>query len=684
MMGWRMKRKLTILLACVLSLIFGVMTPAWAIEGTSYTQTVSADQSMYIPTMDAYLPAGTYLEYAGMNNPEDMFLRDRELYIADSGNHRILVYALDSGKLTSFGEADLKKPTGVAVDGSGTVYVADYGAEQVVVFSADRQVIKCLTRPTEPYYGNSPYKPRKVGLDSYGNLFCISEGTYEGVIQFDRNGNFNGFFGANKTKGLNLIEWFQKTFYTEEQKSRMTFRTPPNIVSLDVAGSDMVFTVTQNDPHNAVKKLNMAGVNIFQADEFAGSADFADVAVMESGGFYAAASNGRIFEYDGDGTPLLSFGGGAKTSDRNGLTAVVSAIEVDDDGNIYVLDKERATLQVWFPTEYGRLLHRAEDSFRAGQYEESLAAWEEILRMNPMAYMSHLGYGRALFQLGRYEEAAKHFELTEHRFNYSDCFWEMRSAWMRAHMEQLLILIAVFAAACFALSALNRKFGWSERLRENHLAVCKKVPLVKNLTSDIGYFLKHPIDGVYYIKTGERGSVAGASILYAAALAVYLVCQGLTSFVFGGGYSWYSDPAAIVLIAVVPAGLFLTGSYLISSINDGEGNFRTVYIAFAYSLSAYIICWPVLTALTHVFTLTEIFICKLLSVLILGYTAVMLFISIKEGHVYNLRKTVANILLTLFFMVVAILAAIILFILWRELFSFLSKVFEEVGYRVFS
>ena len=51
---------------------------------------------------------------------------------------------------------------------------------------------------------------------------------------------------------------------------------------------------------------------------------------------------------------------------------------------------------------------------------------------------------------------------------------------------------------------------------------------------------------------------------------------------------------------------------------------------------------------------------------------------------YNLRKTVANILLTLFFMVVAILAAIILYILWRELLSYLSQVFEEVRYRVFS
>ena len=207
---------------------------------------------------------------------------------------------------------------------------------------------------------------------------------------------------------------------------------------------------------------------------------------------------------------------------------------------------------------------------------------------------------------------------------------------------------------------------------------------MKALTADIAYFLRHPIDGVYYIKTGVRGSVTAASILYVVALAVYMICRGLTSFVFGGGYSSRSNPVAILLIAVVPSALFVVGSYLISSINDGKGTFRQVYTVFAYCLSLFIICWPLLTLLSHALTLTEIFIYQLLPFLILGYTAVLIFIGIKEAHIYNLKKTLANILLTLFFAIVAILAVIILFILWRELVSFAGELFEEVRYRVFS
>lgn len=676
--------RVAFLLACAVCLTLVSAVPGYAMEGTAYTFTMSADQSKLLPTMDAYLPAGTYLGGIGLNSPEDMFLDGRTLYIADTGNRRIVVCSLNTGRIETFGEEELKKPTGISVDGNGNIYVADYGAEQVVVFAPDYTVSRCLTRPAEVYYGTSPYKPQKVDLDSYGNLFVISEGTYEGILQFDKNGTFNGFFGANKTKGLSAVEWFQKIFYTDEQKAKMTFRTPPNIVALDVSDSDMVFSVTQNDAKRAIKKLNMAGVNIYADNSIWGLDDYADVAVLPGGTFYVVSVSGWIDEFNEEGEFLLEFGGEAKKTDRNGLTAVVSAIEADEAGNLYILDKERGVIQIWYPTEYARLLHKAEADFTEGSYEESLAGWKEILRMNPNAYMSNLGYAKALFQLGRYEEAAEHFAEIEYAPGYSDCFWETRSAWMRSHMEGILIGVILFAALCFALNLLDKRYGWKEAIRERYEICCRKHRLLQELTGDVSYFLRHPIDGVYYLKTGRRGSVPAATILYVTAIAVYMVCRGLTSFVFGGGYSYDNDPVAILLIIIVPSVLFLIGSYLISAIHDGEGSFRAVYVCFAYSLSAFILCWPALTLLSHAFTLTELFIYRLLAFLILGYTGVLIFISIKEAHVYNLRKTVANILLTLFFMVVAILAAIVLYILWRELLSFLSEVFEEVRYRVFS
>jgi hypothetical protein len=62
----------------------------------------------------------------------------------------------------------------------------------------------------------------------------------------------------------------------------------------------------------------------------------------------------------------------------------------------------------------------------------------------------------------------------------------------------------------------------------------------------------------------------------------------------------------------------------------------------------------------------------------------MVFLAVKETHAYTPKKTVANLLLTLAFMAIAVLAAIILYILWKELVSFVLQILEEVKYRVFS
>ena len=658
--------------------------PVLAIESTAYTFTLSVDGSRFIRTQDAYMPAGTYLKEAALSSPEDLYYKDGVLYIADSGNHRIVVYHLSTGELRFVGAEKLKNPTGVVVAADGTMYVADYEASEVVAFSQSGEVKQRIGRPEAVYYGKSPYKPVKVDVDSFGNIFVISEGTHEGILQFSQQGVFSGFFGANKTKNLSLVEVFQKLVYTEEQKSKLFFRTPPNIVNLNVSKENLVYSVTQNDANNAIRKLNMAGVNIFQQGELLGSDIYEDVAVAEDGFFYGVTTDGTIAEFNEDGKMLYAFGGRAATTDRSGLTAVVSSIEVDENHNLYVLDKERGVLQLWYPTEYATLLHKAETAFRVGDYEASLDMWAYVLRMNPTAFISHEGYARNLFQMGKYEEAAEHYTTIHMAKEYSDCFWELRSQWMRSNMQTILLIMAGLVALAFIDSFLQKKYGYRNGLKESWRALKRRAPLVKQLVSDTVYFIRHPLDGVYYLKTGQRGSMAAATVLYLMAYLVYMLCRAFTSFVFGGGFGVWNDPLSVTLIVAIPMVLFVIGSYLISSINDGEGSLKQAYIVMGYALSAYIMFWPILTLLSNGLTITEIFTYKLLTAVILGYTALLFFIGIKEIHMYSIKKTISNILLTLAFMVIAVMAAIILYILWRGLVGFVLELFEEVRYRVFS
>ena len=581
----------------------------------------------------------------------------------------------------------LDTPTGIDVDKEGNIYVADFGLKQILLFNPQGEISRIIDRPTTPLYGNGAFSPRKVGVDGFGNFYAVSEGTYEGILQFNSNGDFNGFFGANKAKSkLTVKEWIQENFFTEAQKAQLALRTPPTIVNFDVVDSDLLYTVTQLEERNSIKMLNMAGNNILnRQSKLYDEAFYVDMAVTKNGSFFAVTDTGSIEEFDKEGYVMLLFGGRASSSDRNGLTTVVSAIEVDENYNIFILDKERALVQAYYPTDYANLVHSANDLYATGHYSESLPLWRQLIQLNSRAFMGHNGYAKTLFQLGDYKQAANHFKLTYDQNGYSDCFWELRTMWFRKNLTTLVAVGLAITVAILVASLFNKKYQFTLPLKKTFSGLNAKSSIFKNLTTDLSYMLKHPVDCLYDIKVGKRGSVLSASILYATAFVIRIVCSALTSFQFNTiEITKWMNPFTLALSITIPIVLYVVGNYMIASINDGEGSFKNVYIGCAYSFAPYIIFTPFITLLTHALTLTENFLVVFPTFLVLGYTVVLFFLTAKELHNYTFGGTVKNVLLTIFFIVLSILALFIMYALLNEVFSFLGQILEEVKYRVFS
>ncbi|MGL4372283.1 MAG: SMP-30/gluconolactonase/LRE family protein, partial [Turicibacter sp.] len=301
-----MKRIIKLTLVFVMMLLVATSPVAQASPATSYTYTFNAKRQL-VRTQDAYLPNLT-ITGLGLSDPSDMFIDHHDLlYIADTGNKRIVVYDIEKGIINKIiTHESLTSPTGVYVTQDGEIYVADPSAGVVFNFDNNGKLIQQFGKPTSVAFGDTAFKPLKVAVDRAKNLFIVGEGVYNGIIQLSNSGEFLGYFTSNKV-ALSVSEAMQDLFFTDSQKQGLMGRVPLTFSNVYVDPVGIVYTTTASEIPDAIKKHNTAGSNMLQESRFM-SSEIVDIYVDELGIIYAASLFGSVSVYTSEGDFIYFFG----------------------------------------------------------------------------------------------------------------------------------------------------------------------------------------------------------------------------------------------------------------------------------------------------------------------------------------------------------------------------------------
>lgn len=123
------------------------------------------------------------------------------LFVSDADLHHVSVFDTKGKFETSFGDDVLGRPSGMAIDNENRfLYVVDIGKQQIAVFDADNyKLLRYVGGPPKKVNDDSPgtfTKPSNVAVDADGNIFVAD--TFNNRIQiFDPDGNFISMFGKN-------------------------------------------------------------------------------------------------------------------------------------------------------------------------------------------------------------------------------------------------------------------------------------------------------------------------------------------------------------------------------------------------------------------------------------------------------------------------------------------------------
>jgi DNA-binding beta-propeller fold protein YncE len=123
------------------------------------------------------------------------------LLVSDGEAHHVLVFDSKHKLQTSFGEGEMQNPNGMAIDFDNRfLYVADAGLDQILVYDADsykllRRLGTTGKNHTLTDIGNFS-KPTNVAVDKDGNVY-ITDTLNDRVEVFDADGNFVRTWGKN-------------------------------------------------------------------------------------------------------------------------------------------------------------------------------------------------------------------------------------------------------------------------------------------------------------------------------------------------------------------------------------------------------------------------------------------------------------------------------------------------------
>ncbi|WP_455950927.1 YIP1 family protein [Eubacterium sp.] len=672
-------------LVLFLTLIFMVMAalPVGASQATSYTYTLD-DQDEMVRTQDAYLPDKTITDL-GLSEPSDMVIDENNIaYIVDTGNQRIVVYDLNTekvvkemkkGTINSDEFTGFETPKGIFRTNEGELYIADSGAKTVFRFTKNFEFVRRYDKPTAPIFADTNYEPSKVAVDSGNNLYIVSEGVYAGIIQLANTGEFLGYFTSNKSI-LTPQQMFLKLIYTKEQqkKSEILNTLPSTFSNVYVDRQGTAYSTCMGKGNDLLKKHSTNGTNMF-GDVKTPSA-LTDVTTDENGIIYACDSHGYVWVYTSQGEVIFEFGEQAEDTDISGLYSSLMTIAVDNKGNIWTADSEKGILQSFNPTEYATTIYRALDEYENGDYDDALTDWNYVLRLNQMSVLAHNGVAKAYYNDEEYDKAMEHFEIAGNRDGYSNAFWEVRNKAIQKGLGTFLIIVIVLIILKVVISFVDR----DKKIRKAKRALGKKL---KNtpVIGEIGYAFKcakHPIDRYYDIRVHKNGSMIAATIIYIVFFGVYMLYQTQKGFIYQYTKVEDMDMGAVVVGFFAILILFIVCNFLVTSITDGDGTLKQVYMIPAYGVMPAMISMLVTIGMSYILTYNESFILTTIMAIGVCWSIATIFEGLATVHDYDFKHTVLSLIITVVFMLIAAIVVLVVIIMWEQLKDFLLTVGKEI------
>ena len=197
------------------------------------------------------------------------------------------------------------------------------------------------------------------------------------------------------------------------------------------------------------------------------------------------------------------------------------------------------------------------------------------------------------------------------------------------------------------------------------------------------YCMFHPFDGFWDLTHEKRGSMIAANTIVVATLITRLLSLQHTSFLFINVYWPEVNILQQCLSVLLPLVIFVLGNWGLTTLFDGKGTLKDVYMGTCYALTPFILIQLPLIVLSNWITVDEAAFYTVLNSLSLVWAGGLIVCAMMQIHDYGLGKTLLFIVMSIFAMAVIIFLLLLFFTLVGDAVGYVTSLYDEIQFRLY-
>ena len=193
----------------------------------------------------------------------------------------------------------------------------------------------------------------------------------------------------------------------------------------------------------------------------------------------------------------------------------------------------------------------------------------------------------------------------------------------------------------------------------------------------------HPFDGFWDLIHEKRGTLAAATTWLALFLITRVLELMYTNFQFINAPLQYINVFEQMASLLFPFLIMCLANWSLTTLFDGKGRFKDIYMAMCYALVPYTLIHLPLIFVSNIIAFDEAAFYDVLLTVSTAWCVLLVFIGLMQVHDYGPGKTIIFVVATILGTLIIIFLILVFLSLLSDALSYFVSLYREIAFRLY-